>query len=392
MKQDIKSLETEQHNHQSTNIDKMNTLDILKTINNEDKQIPSAIHKNLNNIEKVVDESYKSLKDGGRLIYIGAGTSGRLGVLDASECPPTYGVTPDLVQGIMAGGNEAIFRAQEGVEDRPEEGEKDLKEINLTEKDMVIGITASGRTPYVLGALNYANSIQAGTSSISCASYSEVSDVAQFPIEIITGPEVVTGSTRMKAGTAQKLVLNMISTMTMIGVGKVYDNLMVDLRPTNQKLIHRSIRIIQDVCDLNHQEAIELYEKLSEYLPNDHEVEGYLGYLYYENSNLDEAEERLKNAIYLSEKEPFLLFLLGNVYSRKGMIKEALDCYELAIFLDFDMYGAHIDFGRKYEHMGRHEKALKEFRAAYEIDSRDEELLNKIKHIEGRIEEKRLNK
>lgn len=138
--------------------------------------------------------------------------------------------------------------------------------------------------------------------------------------------------------------------------------------------------------------AIELYEKLSEYLPNDHEVEGYLGYLYYENSNLDEAEERLKNAIYLSEKEPFLLFLLGNVYSRKGMIKEALDCYELAIFLDFDMYGAHIDFGRKYEHMGRHEKALKEFKAAYEIDSRDEELLNKIKHIEGRIEEKRLNR
>ncbi|CAM3382603.1 tetratricopeptide repeat protein [Pseudostreptobacillus hongkongensis] len=138
--------------------------------------------------------------------------------------------------------------------------------------------------------------------------------------------------------------------------------------------------------------AIELYEKLAEYLPNDHEIEGYLGYLYYENSNLNEAEERLKNAIYLSEKEPFLLFLLGNVYSRKGMIREALDCYELAIFLDFDMYGAHIDFGRKYEHMGRHKRALKEFKAAYDIDSRDVELLNKIKHVEERIKEKELNK
>lgn len=261
MKQDIKSLETEQHNHQSTNIDKMNTLDILKTINNEDKQIPSAIHKNLNNIEKVVDESYKSLKDGGRLIYIGAGTSGRLGVLDASECPPTYGVTPDLVQGIMAGGNEAIFRAQEGVEDRLEEGEKDLKEINLTEKDMVIGITASGRTPYVLGALNYANSIQAGTSSISCASYSEVSDVAQFPIEIITGPEVVTGSTRMKAGTAQKLVLNMISTAVMIKLGKVYQNYMVDLKASNYKLKIRSINILKEILTINDSQALELLEQ-----------------------------------------------------------------------------------------------------------------------------------
>lgn len=261
MKQDIKSLETEQHNHQSTSIDKMNTLDILRTINNEDKKIPSVIHKNLNNIEKVVDESYKSLKDGGRLIYIGAGTSGRLGVLDASECPPTYGVTPDLVQGIMAGGNEAIFRAQEGVEDRAEEGEKDLKEINLTEKDMVIGITASGRTPYVLGALNYANSIQAGTSSISCASYSEVSDIAQFPIEIITGPEVVTGSTRMKAGTAQKLVLNMISTAVMIKLGKVYQNYMVDLKASNYKLKIRSINILKEILTINDSQALELLEQ-----------------------------------------------------------------------------------------------------------------------------------
>lgn len=137
--------------------------------------------------------------------------------------------------------------------------------------------------------------------------------------------------------------------------------------------------------------AIKLYEELIKYLPNDHEVEGYLGYLYYENSNLNEAEERLKNALYLSEREPFLLFLLGNVYSRKGMIREAIDCYDLAIFLDFDMYGAHIDFGRKYEHMGRHKKALKEFRAAYEIDSRDEELLKKIEHVESRIREKEFN-
>ncbi|CAM3225341.1 tetratricopeptide repeat protein [Streptobacillus ratti] len=139
---------------------------------------------------------------------------------------------------------------------------------------------------------------------------------------------------------------------------------------------------------LENDKAIELYEELSKYLPNDHEVEGYLGYLYYENSNLNEAEERLKNALYLSEKEPFLLFLLGNVYSRKGMLREALDCFELAIFLDFDMYGAHIDFGRKYEHMGRHRRALKEFRAAYNIDSRDEELLKKIEHVENRIKEK----
>lgn len=195
------------------------------------------------------------------MIYIGAGTSGRLGVLDAAECVPTFNTSPDEVIGIIAGGSKAMTEAVEGAEDNEEQGKDDLKAIQLSKKDIVIGISASGRTPYVKAALAFANEVGAVSVSLSCNTNSEMSKLSQYALEVPVGPEVLTGSTRLKSGTAQKLILNMISTMTMIGVGKVYDNLMVDLKPTNQKLIQRSIRIIKDICDLNDEEAKLLYEK-----------------------------------------------------------------------------------------------------------------------------------
>ena len=228
----------------------MNLSDALKTMNQEDQFVPKAIEPVIPNLTKVIESAIQRFNNGGRIIYIGAGTSGRLGVLDAAECVPTFNVSPNDIIGIIA-----------GAEDDAEQGAQDLKNIHLQSKDIVVGISASGRTPYVKGALDYANKMNAETVALSCNVHSDISKNSNHVLEINVGPEVLTGSTRLKSGTAQKLVLNMISTMTMIGVGKVYDNLMVDLRPTNQKLIHRSIRIIQDVCDLNHQEAIELYEK-----------------------------------------------------------------------------------------------------------------------------------
>lgn len=230
-------------------------------MNQEDQFVPKAIEPVIPNLTKVIESAIQRFNNGGRIIYIGAGTSGRLGVLDAAECVPTFNVSPNDIIGIIAGGQKAMTVAIEGAEDDAEQGAQDLKNIHLQSKDIVVGISASGRTPYVKGALDYANKMNAETVALSCNVHSDISKNSNHVLEINVGPEVLTGSTRLKSGTAQKLVLNMISTMTMIGVGKVYDNLMVDLRPTNQKLIHRSIRIIQDVCDLNHQEAIELYEK-----------------------------------------------------------------------------------------------------------------------------------
>ncbi|HAH92636.1 MAG TPA: N-acetylmuramic acid 6-phosphate etherase, partial [Dielma fastidiosa] len=214
MKIQLDKLMTEQQNPDTMSIDRMNSFEIVKAINNEDKKIALAVEKELASIAELVDACAERLSKGGRILYTGAGTSGRLGILDASECPPTYGVSDQLVQGLIAGGLEAIFKSKENAEDDREAGIEDLKSINLCEKDVVIGLAASGRTPYVAAGLEYANSINAYTGSISCVKNSEIGKIAKTAIDVETGPEVVTGSTRMKAGTAQKMVLNMISTGT----------------------------------------------------------------------------------------------------------------------------------------------------------------------------------
>lgn len=257
MEINLQRIDTEQINDKSKNIDDLSTIDMLRIINKEDKKIAMAIEKVLINVAEVIDIAYQKIKNGGRLIYIGAGSSGRLGILDASECPPTYGVSFEMVQGIMAGGKEAIFKAKEGAEDSKELAVEDLKNINLSSKDMVIGLAASGRTPYVIGGLEYARSLGASTGSLSCVKNSEISSVAEFPIEVIVGAEVVTGSTRMKSGTSQKMVLNMISTGVMIKLGKVYGNLMIDVKPTNEKLVERAKGIIMKCTNESREVASE---------------------------------------------------------------------------------------------------------------------------------------
>ncbi|EEQ79233.1 N-acetylmuramic acid 6-phosphate etherase [Staphylococcus warneri] len=254
-------LTTESRNTETMHLDEMSIQEALITMNDEDQFVPKAIEPIIPELTKVIKEAISKFKQHGRLIYIGAGTSGRLGVLDAAECVPTFNTSPDEVIGIIAGGSKAMTEAVEGAEDNEEQGKDDLKAIQLSKKDIVIGISASGRTPYVKAALAFANEVGAVSVSLSCNTNSEMSKLSQYALEVPVGPEVLTGSTRLKSGTAQKLILNMISTMTMIGVGKVYDNLMVDLKPTNQKLIQRSIRIIKDICDLNDEEAKLLYEK-----------------------------------------------------------------------------------------------------------------------------------
>lgn len=257
----LNQLDTEQSNSDSLHIDEMSTIDILTTINNEDQKVALAVKEVLPKISIAVDCIYYQMCKGGRLIYIGAGTSGRLGILDASECPPTYGVDPRLVQGLIAGGKEALTAAIEGAEDSQDLAVEDLKNIHLTDKDVVCGIAASGRTPYVIGGLEYARTLGCQTVSICCVHNGEISKYSHYPIEVITGPKVIAGSTRMKAGTAQKLVLNMISTSVMIKRGKVYKNLMVDLQPTNEKLKTRAINIVSQSLDCSEEESIKLLTK-----------------------------------------------------------------------------------------------------------------------------------
>lgn len=258
---ELNGLTTEERNEGSRNIDTMTTFEMLQTINNEDKLVALAVEKELVSISKAVDIIAEALSNGGRLIYIGAGTSGRLGILDASECPPTYGTDPSMVQGIIAGGNEAIHRAVEGAEDRAEEGEADLRNINFSDKDVLVGIAASGRTPYVIGAIEYANSIGGETISVTCNAGSEMARLAKVSIAPVVGPEVITGSTRMKAGTAQKMVLNMLSTGAMVKLGKVYENLMVDVEATNLKLVERCKKIVVEATGVTREMAEEYLEK-----------------------------------------------------------------------------------------------------------------------------------
>ncbi|BBG60936.1 N-acetylmuramic acid 6-phosphate etherase [Providencia rustigianii] len=250
---DLSKMVTESRNTASMDIDQLSTIEMLKVINDEDKKVPVAVEKTLPQIAQLVDKVAEAFLNGGRLIYSGAGTSGRLGILDASECPPTYGTPHEQVIGLIAGGHQAIFRAVENAEDKPDLGEQDLKDIHFNSKDILVGIAASGRTPYVLGALKYAHSVGATTASISCNPDSPVSQAADIAITPVVGPEVVTGSSRMKAGTAQKLILNMITTGAMIRIGKVFGNLMVDVEATNAKLIERQTRIVMEAteCDRN---------------------------------------------------------------------------------------------------------------------------------------------
>lgn len=256
----LENLSTEKRNKETMKLDEMSILAILETMNREDQKVPLAIAKEMTNIEQAVGVVIESFQSGGRLIYIGAGTSGRLGVLDAVECWPTFGVSAEAVKGFLAGGMEAFSVAVEGAEDDIELGKMDLKSISLTKTDTVVGIAASGRTPYVAGALQYAREVGAKTVAISCNKGAEISRYAHIAIEIETGPEVLTGSTRLKAGTAQKLVLNMISTASMIGIGKVYGNLMVDVQATNLKLIERSKKIIMDATNVDYETAQKFYE------------------------------------------------------------------------------------------------------------------------------------
>lgn len=244
MRIQLENLTTEKVNCNTVDIDQKSAYDIVKIMNEEDKKVPLAVEKELPNIAKAVEEIVESLKNNGRLIYLGAGTSGRLGILDAAECPPTFGTPKEMVIGLIAGGEIALLEAVEGAEDSEEEGIKDLKSVNLTSNDVVVGIAASGRTPYVIGGLNYAKEIGATTVSLCCNEDAPITKIADIAITPIVGPEVIAGSTRLKSGTAQKLVLNMLTTASMIGIGKVYNNLMVDVQTTNEKLIDRAKRIV----------------------------------------------------------------------------------------------------------------------------------------------------
>jgi len=242
-------------------LEMMSTADLLKNMNNEDKSVPFAIEKEIVAIESLIDECFLRMKSGGRLFYIGAGTSGRLGIVDASECPPTFGVAQGVVVGIIAGGDSAIRKAIEFAEDDLEQGWKDLQEYSINSSDTVVGIAASGSTPYVLGALKKAKEMGVLTAGISCNPDSPLSKLADFPITPEVGPEFVTGSTRMKSGTAQKLVLNMISTSLMIKLGHVKGNSMVDMQLSNNKLIDRGVKMILDSLPISYKEAEELLKK-----------------------------------------------------------------------------------------------------------------------------------
>ncbi len=249
MKVDLNNMVTESRNEKSKNIDTLSTIDLLTLINDEDKLVPIAVHSQLPNIALAVDKITNAFLNDGRLIYIGAGTSGRLGILDASECPPTFGTPKELVVGIIAGGKTAILEAVENAEDNEELCISDLKNINFNKNDILVGIAASGRTPYVLAGVDYAKSLGATTISLSCNANSPLATSVHIPISPVVGPEVVTGSSRLKAGSAQKLVLNMLTTASMIKIGKVYGNLMVDVEATNAKLIERQKKIVMEACD-----------------------------------------------------------------------------------------------------------------------------------------------
>lgn len=251
----LAQLITEQRNPYTMNIDTLSALEIVQKMNNEDQKVALAVRENLPQIALAVENIVHAFQQGGRLVYIGAGTSGRLGVLDASECPPTFGVPAEMVVGIIAGGERALRHPIEGAEDNKEAGVLDLQAVNFTEKDVLVGIAASGRTPYVIGALEYANTLGATTVSIASNPNSTMSQIAQIAIETLVGAEAITGSSRLKSGTAQKLVLNMLTTASMILIGKCYQNLMVDVQASNEKLKARAVRIVMQATECEREIA-----------------------------------------------------------------------------------------------------------------------------------------
>ncbi len=255
----LDNLATESRNELTKDLDLLSTRQILEIMNSEDKKVIEAVKDSLDEIEILVSECIRTYKDGGRIVYLGAGTSGRLGLMDAVEVVPTF--NSDRFVGIIAGGSEAYVRAAEGAEDSKELAVEDLKKIGLNEHDLVIGIAASGRTPYVIGGLDYARSLGARTGCLCCNFNTEIAQHCDYPIEMSAGPEIITGSTRLKSGTCQKLVLNMISTATMVGVGKVYGNLMVDVRATNKKLEERCRRVVMEITGCDHDRADEVLKE-----------------------------------------------------------------------------------------------------------------------------------
>ena len=294
----LERLITEQTNPESHHLDELPTIHLLEIMNAADAQVAAAVAQEIPRIAAAAQAITVALERGGSLVYIGAGTSGRLGVLDAAECPPTFGVPPDLVRGIMAGGDRALAHPSEGVEDDPHAGVRDLEASGFGPGDALIGISASGRTPYVLGAAGKAREINAVTCGISCVRDSELSRVVQYPIEPVPGPEIITGSTRLRAGTATKLVLNMISTAVMVKLGHVYGNLMVNVQPTNQKLEDRARRIIQTATAISYDQAAEL---------------------------LDRAGRSVRVAIVMQKKQVTRDQAEALLTRAKGRIREALD-------------------------------------------------------------------
>ena len=262
--QTLSTLITEQRNPNSMHVDSLSALEIVQLMNEEDKQVPLAIEKCLPQIAQAVECIVAAFQQGGRLVYIGAGTSGRLGVLDASECPPTFGVSPEMVKGIIAGGERALRHPIEGAEDSKEQAVIDLQTIQFSSKDVLVGIAASGRTPYVIGALEYAKSLGSVTVSIASNPNSAMANIVDIAIDTVVGPEVLTGSSRLKSGTAQKLVLNMLTTASMILMGKCYQNLMVDVQASNEKLKARAIRIVMQATDCDKTLAEETLKQANQ--------------------------------------------------------------------------------------------------------------------------------
>lgn len=259
--QQLNQLITEQRNPNSMQLDSLSAQELVALINREDQQVALAVEKRLPQIASAVEKIVAAFERGGRLVYVGAGTSGRLGVLDASECPPTYGVKPEMVVGLIAGGDYALRHPIEGAEDNVQQGQADLEEIDFSARDVLVGIAASGRTPYVLGALNYAKQLGATTVSIASNPNSKMAEVADIAIETVVGPEVLTGSSRMKSGTAQKLVLNMLTTASMVLIGKCYQNLMVDVQASNEKLKARALKIVMEATECDNETAANVLAK-----------------------------------------------------------------------------------------------------------------------------------
>lgn len=295
---DLSKFTTEKRNPNTMNLDEMSPLEIVQTMNAEDSNVVNAVKDVLPEVAKAIEIATKALKSGGRIIYVGAGTSGRLGVLDAAECPPTFGVPSEMVVGLIAGGEKAFLQAIEGAEDSKELCQKELEAIGLSKEDVVIGLAASGRTPYVIYGLKYAKSIGVPTIAISCNKCSEVGREADVAIEPVVGPEVLTGSTRLKSGTAQKMILNMISTGSMIGIGKVYKNLMVDVQQTNEKLIVRAQNITMEATGCDREEAKKV---------------------------LEEADGSVKTAIVMILKNCSKEVALSSLEAANGRVREAIN-------------------------------------------------------------------